>query len=145
MLTFALEINRALAPLIQYLWTAALTPTITSYTQLQEGTVPRTGTGSYGFLNPRPPLPAFFFWECEIQNQANGSFTNCPGYYQSGTLLQSASSATTVDGSQRNHTKNDNSGYRYVGRSYGVGSSVGLTIHESTATQALAYNYTEDG
>ena len=45
----------ALAPLIQYLWTAALTPTITSYTQLQEWTVPRTGTGSYGFLNPRPP------------------------------------------------------------------------------------------
>ncbi len=134
----------ALSPLSQYFWTGALTPTITSYTLPGNLIRPRTGTGSYSFLNPRAP-GVYFDFECEIYDQVNGSFTNCPGLYQSGALLQSAGSATTIDGASRNHSKYDNSGFRYTGRSYGVGSSIGLTVREAATMPALEYDYTEDG
>lgn len=59
--------------------------------------------------------------------------------------MQSASSATTIDSSPRNHSKNDNTGYRYTGRSYGTGSAVGLTVKNPQDTTLLSYNFTEIG
>ena len=106
-----------------WLWTGALTPQVTSYNVTSNGTLPKTGTGAYPFLNFR--LPSYPFWfECRTTTQANGTFTSCPGLYQSGSLLASASSATTIDGSLRNHSKvEDTTAYQYTGRSYGVGES----------------------
>lgn len=46
-----------------------------------------------------------------------------------GSLLCTAPSAPTADGSPRRHNKLDDSGFLYNGRSYGVGSSVGLTYN----------------
>ncbi|KAK2041415.1 hypothetical protein LZ31DRAFT_633367 [Colletotrichum somersetense] len=43
-----------------------------------------------------------------------------------GSLITSGSSATTSDGSVRKHAKIDNTQYIYEGRSYGVGSSIGI-------------------
>ena len=39
----------------------------------------------------------------------------------------SGSSASTVDGSLRSHTKYDHTKFKYLGRSYGAGTSVGLS------------------
>lgn len=87
-----------------------------------------------------------FDWECWQTTQANGTFTSCPGKYQSGALLASASSATTVDGSPRNHSKiSDTTAYQYTGRSYGVGSIVGLSVDVPEISTLYGYNYTELG
>ena len=134
----------AICILPAWLWTGALTPQLTTFTVISNITLPKTGTGAYPFLNPRP-LDENFNFECWTKNQANGTFTSCPGLYQSGSLLQSASSATTIDGSLRNHSKYDNTEYRYVGRSYGVGASVGLAVEPPSLSTLSAYNYTESG
>ena len=62
----------------------------------------------------------------EVRN-SKGVFTYRVGITMEGALLSSASSATTVDGSPRKHVKLDNSGFTYIGRSYGVGAPAGLT------------------
>jgi hypothetical protein len=104
-----------------WLWTGALTPQATFYNVTGNGTFPRTGNGAYPFLNFRLPNYPFDF-ECRTTTQANGTFTSCPGLYQSGSLLASAGSATTIDGSSRNHSKiGDTTAYQYTGRSYGAG------------------------
>ena len=60
-------------------------------------------------------------------------------------ILDSASSATTYDSKPRIHSKNDNPQWSYFGRSYGVGSSQGITNRSSTHGHLLGYNYTETG
>lgn len=60
-------------------------------------------------------------------------------------ILDSASSATTYDGKPRIHSKNDNPQWSYVGRSYGVGSSQGITNRSFTHGDLLGYSYTEIG
>ncbi|MCJ1379443.1 hypothetical protein MMC17_002544 [Xylographa soralifera] len=64
-----------------------------------------------------------------------------------GLLLSSASSATTTTGAPRDHSKNDNPDWVYRGRSYGVGSSQGLSSVSSlpSGSRLEAYNYTEVG
>jgi hypothetical protein len=143
-----------------WLWTGALTPQLTTFSGDGHGYLPKTGDGAYPFLHYRLDTDAFYF-DCFTLNQANGSFTNCPGVYKSGELLTAASSATTIDGSPRNHSKLDSTDYRYVtcslsrlsltlacryiGRSYGAGSSVGLTIGSINNPTLQGYNYTEKG
>ena len=58
-------------------------------------------------------------------------------------VLDSASSATTYNGEPRNHSKNDNPLWSYLGRSYGVGSSQGIS--DIIRGNLLGYNYTETG
>ena len=60
-------------------------------------------------------------------------------------ILDSASSATTYDGKPRIHSKNDNPQWSYFGRSYGVGSSQGITNRSSTTGDLLGYDYVETG
>ena len=60
-------------------------------------------------------------------------------------VLDSASSATTYDGKARIHSKNDNPAWSYIGRSYGVGSSQGITNLSLVSGDLLGYNYTETG
>ncbi|RAL58479.1 hypothetical protein DID88_005183 [Monilinia fructigena] len=55
-----------------------------------------------------------------------GFFTYSPAMAYQGLLSQSISTATTMDGSPRQHAKYDNSKFSYIGRSFGVGASVGL-------------------
>ena len=84
--------------------------------------------------------------DCWTKQQANGTFTSCPSYQFSGNLLTSAASATTPDGSPRNHSKFDNTQFRYVGRSYGVGGSVGLTDNVWASRRTTqSYTYLESG
>ncbi|GFF90858.1 hypothetical protein IFM60648_09212 [Aspergillus lentulus] len=76
-----------------------------------------------------------------------GYFTYSVGVGLLTPLVASASTATTVDGSIRNHNKLDNSGYTYHGRSYGAGASVGLVddiLHRENP-RATNYTYEETG
>ena len=66
-------------------------------------------------------------------------------------ILNSASQATTWDGSSRRHAKNDSPTWTYLGRSFGVGSTQGLFdvsfAEDITLGNAvlLDYGYTEQG
>jgi hypothetical protein len=71
-----------------------------------------------------------------------GYFTYSVGMGLLTPLVTSASTATTVDGSIRNHNKLDNSGYTYHGRSYGVGAPVGLVDDTLRRENPRATNYT---
>lgn len=49
------------------------------------------------------------------------------------------------DGRPRNHSKLDNPNWEYIGRSFGVGSSVGQSDDHIADDRVLNYNYTESG
>lgn len=61
-----------------------------------------------------------------------------------GSLFSSAATATSLDGNVRIHPKFDNSGFFFVGRSYGVRSPPGLTDdHMLDDSLAVSYIYQE--
>ena len=76
-----------------------------------------------------------------------GLFTYGVGTAFQGAILSAASSATSINTSLLlQHAKLDNTGFLYLGRSYGVGASVGLTDDDLVNNNyAVAYNYTENG
>lgn len=127
------------------LWAGALTPQDCLQDRSNSLAVPLTGEGSYSFLQPRDPSKSIEI-ECWVTQQLNGTFTNCPTEHYADSLVSSASSATSPDGSARNHSKFDNTRFRYSGRSYGAGAPVGLVdsvaLHEPNF---LEYFYTENG
>ena len=67
----------------------------------------------------------------------------CPGLQN--LILDSARSATSYSGLPRNHSKNDNPSWSYVGRSYGVGSSTGVALDPDSYDNLLSYSYYETG
>ena len=82
---------------------------------------------------------------CSLINDKRGLVPSCPVPTLQGLLLLSASSATTLDGGPRNHSKLDNPNWEYVGRSFGAGSSVGKPDEGIVDDRVLYYNYTESG
>jgi hypothetical protein len=89
--------------------------------------------------------PGFSDEGLQVRN-SKGVFSYTVGITLEGELLSSASTATTIDESARNHTKLDNSGFVYEGRSYGVGASAGLTDGNATHTASTVYyQYQETG
>ena len=123
------------------LWAGALTPVVT--TNQQSGSL---------------LLPAYrkssdiIEWPSEIDKTGPslrsplGFFTYSVGVQMQGSLLASASAATPVDGSVRQHQKLDYTGFNYYGRSYGIGAAVGLTDSPIISQQlAQNYSYVETG
>ena len=122
------------------LWTGALTAQAATANFTASLAVPLTGDGAYSFRdNPN--------FTCRLYPQANGTFSLCPHQHYLGQLLQSVRSATTFNSTKlRQHPKFDYTKYQYAGRSYGVGSSVGLTDTDWTlARHSQSYTYQEQG
>lgn len=120
------------------LWAAALTPITGPPTSKQNTTqlnIPRYSDTSATFWSGKQWYNAAL----PIQNNL-GTFSYAPTRDLQGLIINSAASASTMDGSTQVHSKNDNSGYLYHGRSYGVGSSVGLTTDSIDN-----YRYRENG
>ncbi len=69
-----------------------------------------------------------------------------PGAVLPGVIINAAGSVT-LNRSSRTHPKHDNSGYTYLGRSYGVGSSAGLVDPHYTrkSSDIRHYTYFENG
>ena len=98
---------------------------------------------------------------CQTSNKLVGFIPTCPvpgeGRYLfigssadlwlglQNLILDSARSATTYNGLPRNHSKNDNPSWNYVGRSYGVGSSTGVALLPDSYNNLLSYSYYETG
>ena len=98
---------------------------------------------------------SYNFWSKSLLNyvEANATVSNDKGQFsylplqdRLGYLLTDGSVASSVDWRPAQLTKNDNSNFTYIGRSYGVGSSVGLTDDDTAKKdRTVAYSYTEVG
>ena len=120
-------------------WTGALTPRLGTLRAAAQVVVPRTGNDAYSFLSSKKD-------PCSTANQTAGAFGSCLAGLDLGSILASARTAATAEGSARTHWKLDNSGYRYLGRSYGVGTSVGLNNTDlERGTPLLSYTFLENG
>ena len=119
------------------LWAGAITPVpvVTQASSPASISVPQYLDSS----NVRE-FPSEIGAEGPLLRSTQGIFGYSPGMRLLGSLLASASSATTVDGGVRQHAKLDNTRFTYYGRSYGAGASVGLA-DESIAKSPLAESY----
>jgi hypothetical protein len=125
------------------LWAPALSPNPVIVDHPGNVTIPSYGNTS--FIHEYPSE-----FDASITPQdvkvAKGTFSYRVGMTQQGSLLKLASDATTVDGSDLTHDKLDNTGFIYVGRSYGVGAAAGLTDDVILNNNyAQNYSYEETG
>jgi len=123
------------------LWAASITPIITTSSSSGTMDVAHFDQDSAKYWGGVDGV-------CDLKTNVLGTFSNCPGLRTPNGLLATISTASTPTGAIRNHTKNDNTQFAYIGRSYGMGSSVGLVplqpIEESPPL-VERYTYTEYG
>jgi hypothetical protein len=123
------------------IWAGALTPVATTINSETTIALP-----AYTNATNIKEWPSEIGQQGPIVRSPKGLFSFSPGIQMQGNLLASASSATTVDGSVRQHIKLDNSQFIYIGRSFGVGSSVGLLDDSGLMSDyAVGYTYQEVG
>lgn len=123
------------------IWAGALTPVPTTTSGPAFVKIPQ-----YANMTFVQEYPSQITSQGPIVRSTKGVFSYSVGMRYLTQLLSSAATATTLDGSPRNHTKFDNSNYAYVGRSFGAGSSVGLLDDELLDTNFIqSYSYQEPG
>ena len=124
------------------LWAGALTPVTTSILSESKQTidVPQYGPeshviwGSLTWLRPNPS-----------KRSPEGVFSYSPNYDLLGVILTQAGSASSFNNTTPTFRKLDNTRYTYTGRSYGVGSSVGLADGGFASNNTQGYTYSETG
>ena len=128
------------------LWTGALTPILTNATIVETGVlkIPQYSASSSTTWSGSTHL---WHGDCTKVTNKKGVFSDCPADTLQSSLLSRAGQATSNQ--TQIHSKNDNSHYAYVGRSYGVGSPAGLVDEDlyggRSSSNLLSYNYTEPG
>ncbi len=150
---------RSLAPLTVFivmvllpgaLWAGALTPVVTStsFTSHPSPAFPRCPYLSVPqYSNASDIYWRNITWLHPLQSlrKEKGIFTYSPNYDLQGRILNLAASATSRDNTTQKHAKLDDTQFSYEGRSFGVGSSVGLVDGLLNNLTTLSYNYTEIG
>ncbi|PYH28569.1 uncharacterized protein BO87DRAFT_451169 [Aspergillus neoniger CBS 115656] len=128
-----------LSAVLSALWTGALTPTSTTTTANTTILIP-----SYANRSFIKEYPSQIDTTGPSLRTSLGYFTYSVGVGLLTSLVSSASTASPLTGSLkfRSHAKLDSTGYTYSGRSYGVGSPVGLTDGNVTSSYPYAANYT---
>jgi hypothetical protein len=97
------------------------------------------GSGPYGNYS-------LIAGDCWSAQQSNGTFTNCPDHDQTGNLLRTVATASYPNDLPILRKKWDNTRFSFIGRSYGVGSSAGLTDRNITSLGNVdSYVYHENG
>lgn len=132
------------------LWAGALSPLFVLKTQeLGNQTLPAFTEKTRGVWDSQFQVRGPHVWNindnCTIINDARGLVPSCPVPTLQGLLLLSASSATTLKDWPRKHSKLDNPNWKYIGRSFGLGSSVGQSNGSVIDDRVLRYSYTEFG
>lgn len=132
------------------LWAGALTPVVTA-TSFTSHPAPASSGCSYLSI-PQYSNASHKYWtnipwlsHWDSLRNAQGMFTYSPNYELQGRILNLAASATSRDNTTQKHAKIDNTQFSYEGRSFGVGSSVGLVDVLLNNSSTLSYNYTEIG
>ena len=148
---FAVAIICAAATLIPgALWAGAVSPLfVLKIQELGDLTLPafteRTRLNWDSQFQVRGPRVWNINDNCTVINDARGLVPSCPVPTLQGLLLLSASSATSLDGLPRRHSKLDTTKWEYIGRSFGIGSSVGQLNERIFDDRLLRYNYIEYG
>ncbi|KAH8710085.1 hypothetical protein GQ44DRAFT_830467 [Phaeosphaeriaceae sp. PMI808] len=130
------------------LWAGALTPSFTLKSIDHGLSLLSSGlSGNYSFLYPDAPLDVpVAFSDCWAVQQSNGTFTNCPLKYNTGNLLRTVATASSLHSTPRNHSKWTDDKLQYIGRPYGVGAAIGLTdTHLKNLHNIQTYAYHEPG
>ncbi|KAK5070146.1 hypothetical protein LTR64_001983 [Lithohypha guttulata] len=121
------------------IWAGAITPLITSIETQKHIAVPQYTNPTYGIVSPSGLAN-----ESLVKITTQGTFTYRPELTLQGIILDNMRQASSANEQPIIQSKMDNVNYRYRGRSYGVGSSVGLkTSFGSPALQT--YQYVEPG
>lgn len=123
------------------IWAGALTPVVMEIQHTGTVLVP-----SYEISDLIVDYPSEINSQSPTLRDSKGLSTYSVGVLMQGSLLESAASATPVDGSTRRHRKLDYSQYTYFGRSFGMGASIGL-LDETTLINntTRSYSYEENG
>ena len=128
------------------LWTGALTPVLTNATRMENGVlkIPQYAVGSNETWSNKGRIPHN---DCNTVTNQKGIFSDCPvDIIQSGLLRRATQATSSLT---QTYTKDDNSHYSYIGRSYGVGSPVGLVDENLYGnhgdSRLLSYQYMEPG
>lgn len=132
------------------LWAGALSPLFVLKTQeLGNQTLPAFTEKTRGVWDSQFQVRGPHVWNindnCTMINDARGLVPSCPVPTLQGLLLLSASSATTLNDRPRRHSRLDNPNWEYIGRSFGLGSSVGQSNDTIIDGRVLHYSYTEFG
>jgi hypothetical protein len=131
------------------LWAGALIPLLTTVTRTEGSIQIPTYTNSSRYIwDNEFQLRGDEVWNiinCTSVDNGLGFISSCPVPDFQGSLLNSASSATTVSGALRDQSKIDNPTWSFKGRSYGVASSEGIVSPGGRFKAPLAYTYTQMG
>ena len=134
----------ALALLPNPLWTGALTPILLTHDITQRIDVP--------FY---PPDPGGQSWNAtwtpiaphNVIRSPLGSFSYTPAYDRGGSMMNTAAGVIMDKDTLGTRPRSDKTGYTYNQRSYGVGSSIGLSSLDFSEypTQPTTFAYQEPG
>jgi hypothetical protein len=123
------------------LWAGAFTPILAT-----DATVATLQLPSYSNVSLIKEYPSEIQQGGPSVRTTQGYFTYNVGTQLIGDILSSAAAATTIDKSVRQHSKLDNTQFSFLGRSYGVGGSVGLSDEDIRVLElATGYTYQEPG
>ena len=125
------------------LWAGALTPVDSSAVRSNF----ETRSPAYSDATVKNWNETWYNYQGPKVRNSLGVFSYAPPVDRYGYLHSDGSAASTPDGSPPLHAKNDNSNFTYIGRSYGVGSLVGLNKREglNLARGVLGYSFHESG
>ena len=133
-----------LALLPDFLWMGALTPILLPHDITRQIDVP--------FY---PPDPDGKSWNAtwtpiaphNVIRSPQGTFSYTPAYDRGGSMMNTAAGVITDKDTLGTRPRSDKTGYTYARRSYGVGSSIGLSNLDfgEYPTQPTAFNYQEPG
>jgi hypothetical protein len=139
LLSLLVTILAALAPAA--IWAGALTPI---NVPLANPLIETIAVPAYS--NQTQDLWTQSWYTAEPTQCVFGTFTYGTIRSRYSYFINDGSNAFSVDGGPAIMRKGDNTNYTYYGRSYGVGSSVGINdTHLGTSQQLLYYSYSENG
>jgi hypothetical protein len=143
-LLLQLALFNSLHPALSALWAGSLTPiSATRQPPASSISIAAFSQESRGYWN----ITTLNSSNCTTKQDALGTFSTCPGLVTPDMFVSAAATASTPSGAILNHTKNDNTQFAYIGRSYGAGSSVGLVSPVTARFPALvdSFGYKEYG
>ena len=127
------------------LWTGALTP-LASTKQVHTAVAIPAYDPDYGHRYWNRTYIGKTIYNTFTSDTGKGTFSYNPSSRLAGSIVDVAAFATVTKVSDRMHTKLDTSRYSYRGRSYGVGSSIGLVDLARQDPQSIRqYTFLEAG
>ncbi len=126
-----------------FIWTAALTPNLTTRNVTSTFQVPFYGPDPAGNSWNKTWTPTT---APSVYRHPYGTFSYTPAFDRGDSMINAAAGAVYETENQSGTPRSDKTSFKFESRSYGVGSSTGLvSLPGDDFTYLTAYNYTEIG